>query len=183
MSDALSAVSFEAFLEAEQRSEARHELVGGLVYAHAGGTRRHDLATHLLYEALAPGARAAGCTAFIHRMLRTPGGNTYYPDLMITCSPSQSPLHEDDAALIIEVLSPSTASIDRREKAIAYAQLASLQLYVLVFPDNSRFEVARPKQGAVGSWEALGPGQMLFTPFGEITLDALYEQLDRPATT
>ena len=183
MSDALSAVSFEAFVEAEQLCEDRHELVGGLVYEHAGGTKRHDLATHLLYEALAPGARAAGCTAFIHRMLHTPSGNTYYPDLMVTCSPSQSPLHEDNAALIIEVLSPSTRSIDRREKAIAYAQLASLQLYVLVYPDYSRFEVARPKDGAVGSWEALGPGQMLFTPFGDITLDALYGELDHSAAT
>jgi len=44
MSEALSAVSFEAFLEAEQRSDVRHELVGGLVYARPDGTRRHDLA-------------------------------------------------------------------------------------------------------------------------------------------
>lgn len=181
MSDALGAVTFEDYLEAEQHSEVRHEFVGGLLYLHAGGTERHDLAAAQLLELVAPGARTAGCRAFMHRMLQTPDGNAYYPDVMVSCGRPPSLLFEGDAALIFEILSPSTRAIDRREKAIAYAQLPSLELYALVYPDQCRIEVARPRGGTIKSWEALGPEQVLFTPFGDLSLDAFYDTLERSA--
>lgn len=40
----------------------------------------------------------------------------------------------DEPRLVIEVLSPSTARIDRREKALNYREIASLQEFVLVDP-------------------------------------------------
>ncbi len=54
----LPLVTFEDFLAGEQLSERRHELVGGRVYVMAGGSERHDLMAGLVYEAVAPGARA-----------------------------------------------------------------------------------------------------------------------------
>ena len=62
MSEAIAFISFDSFVEEEQSSERRHELVGGRIYAMAGGSERHDLAAGLLYELLAPGARSAGCS-------------------------------------------------------------------------------------------------------------------------
>lgn len=43
VSEAIAFVSLTAFLDGEQPSERRHELVGGRVYAMSGGTERHDL--------------------------------------------------------------------------------------------------------------------------------------------
>ncbi len=84
MSEAIAFISFDSFVEEEQRSERRHELVGGRIYAMAGGPERHDLAVGLLYEFLAPGARLAGCRPFTsNRLVRTRAGNAYYPDVMV----------------------------------------------------------------------------------------------------
>jgi Uma2 family endonuclease len=45
--------------------------------------------------------------------------------------------------LIIEVLSPSTEQIDRREKALNYHQIATLEEYVLVAQDRPHVEFLR----------------------------------------
>lgn len=50
----------QAHVDGETRASQRHELIGGRLFAMAGGTERHDLAPGLVYEALAPGARRAG---------------------------------------------------------------------------------------------------------------------------
>ena len=184
MTEAIAVTSFEDFLDGEQRSERRHELVGGRVYAMAGGSERHDLAAGLLYELVAAGARASGCRPFTsNRLVRTSSGNTYYPDVMVVCGQAPHRLYETDPALIIEVLSPSTADVDRREKAVAYAEATSLRLLVLVDPDTRRLELARPANGAVNAWEVAGPGEVLATDFGDIDVDALYDSIDRTATT
>jgi len=82
--DELPTVTFDDFLRAESTALRRHELVGGRVYAMAGGTERHDLATGLVYEALAPGARTAGCRPFLgNRLVRTDD-----PDVLVVCGPA-----------------------------------------------------------------------------------------------
>lgn len=138
-------LSFEEFCEAEGRGDRRHELVGGRVYAMAGGSERHDLIAGLLYEAMARNARTAGCRAFLaNRLLRTMAGNAYYPDLMVVCGAAFHRLYEQDPTLVVDVLSRSTEDVDRREKAQAYATCTSLRQYVLVDPDHRRIEVASP---------------------------------------
>jgi Uma2 family endonuclease len=52
--------------------------------------------------------------------------------------------------LIIEVTSPSTAVIDRREKMLAYQKIASLREYVLISQDEIKVEIYRREQG--GRW-------------------------------
>jgi Putative restriction endonuclease len=80
VSEAIAVISFDLFVEEEQSSERRHELVGGRVYAMAGGSERHDRAAGLLYELLAPGPRSAGCRPFTsNRLVRTRGGTPTTP--------------------------------------------------------------------------------------------------------
>lgn len=184
MTEAIAVTSFEDFLQGEARSERRHDLVGGRVYAMAGGSERHDLAAGLLYELLAAGARTKGCRPFTsNRLVRTRSGNAYYPDVMVACGGAPHRLYETDPALLIEVLSPSTAAVDRREKAVAYAEATSLRLLVFVDPDARRMEVARPSNGAIDAWKVCGPGDVLATEFGDIDVDALYDVVDRTATS
>lgn len=117
VSEAISPLTFDDFCAREARGDRRHEFVGGRVYAKAGGSERHDLAAGLCFEALAPAARAAGCRPFTaNRLVRTASGAGYYPDVLIVCGRAAHRLYEDDAVLVIEVLSPSTMDIDRREK-------------------------------------------------------------------
>jgi Uma2 family endonuclease len=184
VSEVIATCSFEDFLDAEQLADRRHELVGGRVYAMAGGSERHDLVAGLIYELLAPGARSRGCRPFIsNRLVRTASGNTYYPDVLVACGSAPHRLYESSPVLIVEVLSHSTADLDRREKAVAYAGGGSLSLLLLVDPDARRIEAARPAMGQIGSWAAYGPGDVVATEFGDIDVDTLYDVVDRTATT
>ena len=68
----------------------------------------------------------------------------YYPDLSVCCD--RSDRHElflTRPCFIAEVLSPSTASIDRREKRASYATLESLREYLIVDQDRLRVELYR----------------------------------------
>ncbi|MDP9408302.1 MAG: Uma2 family endonuclease [Actinomycetota bacterium] len=178
----LPLVTFEDFLAGEQLSERRHELVGGRVYVMAGGSERHDLMAGLVYEAVAPGARAADCRPFTGNRLVRLGSAAYYPDVTVVCGPAGHRLHEVDLALVVEVLSPSTADTDRREKAAAYASAPGLRQYVLVDPDRPRIEVAVRVRGDL-RWQAFGPGGVVVTDFGVLDVDALYDAVERTATT
>ncbi|MFZ0498406.1 MAG: Uma2 family endonuclease [Steroidobacteraceae bacterium] len=54
-----------------------------------------------------------------------------------------------DPRLVVEVLSPSTAAIDRHEKRIAYRRIAALEEYVIVAQDAIEVTVFRREE----SWE------------------------------
>jgi Uma2 family endonuclease len=184
MAEAIAVSSFDGFLEAEHAAERRHELVGGRVYAMAGGSERHDIVAGLVYELLAAGARARGCRPFTaNRLVRTRSGNAYYPDVMVACGAAPHRFYETDPVLVVEVLSPSTADVDRREKAVAYAEATSLRLLVLVDPGTRRMELAWPMGGAIEAWDVRGPGDVVATEFGDIDVDAVYDIVDRTATT
>jgi len=184
VSEAIATCSFEDFLEAEQLADRRHELVGGRVYAMAGGSERHDLIAGLTYELVAPEARSRGCRPFIsNRLVRTMSGNAYYPDVFVACGGAPHRLYESSPVLVVEFLSRSTADLDRREKAVGYAASESLSLLLLVDPDARRIEAARPAAGKIGAWAAYGPGDVVATEFGDIDVDTLYDVIDRTATT
>jgi Uma2 family endonuclease len=184
VTEAIAFVSFEAYLEGEQGAQRRHELVGGRVYALAGGSERHDLAVGLIYEQRARGARSRGCRPFTsNRLVRTPSGNAYYPDVMVVCGPAPHRLYESEPALIVEVLSPSTADVDRREKAVAYAESTALRQLLLVEVSARRIEVARPVEGRIRDWTVHGPGGVVNTAFGDVDVDVLCDAVERTATT
>jgi Uma2 family endonuclease len=76
----------------------------------------------------------------------------YYPDIMVTCDrrddgPGDS-IRVQHPTLIVEVLSPSTRNIDRREKLQNYRQIETLQEYVLI--EQRRLEVTLYRRSA--SW-------------------------------
>lgn len=141
-------ISVADYLASEQHSEIRHEYLDGLVYAMAGASRAHGLIVNALAYALTPAARRKGCQLFTSDMkLRLEiGGKTlfYYPDLLLSCDPKDNDTYfSRTPCLLIEVLSESTARIDRREKLLAYQTLPSLEAYLLVEQDAKRVELYR----------------------------------------
>jgi Uma2 family endonuclease len=178
MSEAIATYSEAEYLAREERSDVRHELVGGRVYQMAGGTERHELAVAALVRRLHPGARAARCRTFANRQLRVPSGDHYYPDVMVACGKAANQLYEERPTLIVEVLSPSTAAEDRKGKLRAYTTCGSLERYVLVDPVFRRFEVF-----VHGGWHSFGSGEPVETGYGVIDVDEFYDELDAEATT
>lgn len=137
------AISVQEYLEGEQRSEIRHEYVGGQVFAMAGAGEKHNRISLNIAFHLRAAARGKDCGVFISDMkVRVAQGEAYYyPDVMATCDPNDSEsLYKRLPCLIVEVLSPSTDAIDRREKLIAYRSLPSLRYYLLVSQDFRQVE-------------------------------------------
>ncbi len=151
---------FEDYLQLEERSELRHELVGGRVILMTGGTRAHDQAAFYLAQRLSDAYDKAGCAVFPHNRKLVIDQNAYYPDAFVHCGPVGHDLYEVDAVVVVEVLSPSSALRDRREKAAAYVRLPSLRAYVVVDPDQPRIEVYQREDG-VWTWRVFGPGMTL----------------------
>ena len=154
----------QEYLEGEQRSEIRHEYVAGQVYAMAGAKLRHNAIVRNLAISLGQYNKQAVCEFFIADMkVRTRALDAfYYPDIVLRCGnplPGDS-LYLEDPCLVIEVLSESTANIDRREKLHAYQTLSSLREYILVDSDSRSIEVYRRR--SEGWWhELLSEGDRL----------------------
>lgn len=150
----------------------------------AGGTERHDLLAGHVFAHLY-GAAPAGCRVFSqNRLVRVADATGYYPDVMVVCTPAADAHWENDATVIVEVLSSSTEDTDRREKAIAYASLAGLQRYVLLDPRGiRRVEVARRAANGSWDWQAVGPGGIVDFGVSMVDLDTLYERFEASVTT
>jgi Uma2 family endonuclease len=133
-------------------SREKAELMGGQVYAMAGGTARHSAVAVNAVIAFGPLARLRGCQLFNSDLALQIGEFTaYFPDVMAVCdSEGDGPRSRTKPCLIIEVVSPSTQMIDEREKLLSYRLIPSLHDYLIVHPDE--LWVAHHHRGADAQW-------------------------------
>lgn len=145
MASATFPLSAAEYLDRERGSEVKHEYIDGELRAMAGASRLHNLIVLRLaaiFEALMAEKRVE---AYVNDMrVRIPDGPYYYPDAVVAPSP---PKMEDaaqdtllDPLVVVEVLSPSTETIDRGEKLDNYRLIPSLTDYLLVFQDRMRID-------------------------------------------
>jgi len=144
-------LSVEEYLAFEENSEQRHEYIDGVIYAMCGASRRHELVAGNLFAAIHGHLRGGPCKAHIANFklrLRIDQKDLfYYPDVMVACGPVAGTSHYlQDPKLVVEVLSPSTESIDRREKFLSYKQIATVEEYVLIAQDSAQIMVYRRAQ-------------------------------------
>jgi len=139
-------LSIEQYLQGELESDIRHEFYDGQVFAMAGAGEKHNIISGNLFAALRQKARGTDCRTFITDMkLFIPELNRfYYPDILLACDPEDNhEYYKQRPCLIVEVLSPSTENIDRREKLHSYQNIGSLQEYVLVSQEKMEVELYR----------------------------------------
>ena len=169
-------LSQQEYLETERASQVRHEYVAGEIFAMAGGSKAHNIISGNVFALLRSKLRDSGCQTFIADMkvrIATQA-SYYYPDVAITCAPddlaSDSPKdYIESPVLLVEVLSPTTEAIDRREKMLAYRHIASLREYVLIDQERRWVEVYRRNEAG---WSA-----DIFAPDDEITLESADMQI------
>lgn len=141
LSNSSNYVTVVEYLHDEELSDVKHEYLNGIVHAMAGGTLGHDAiglnVTSALKTRLRGGrCRPHGSDALVH-LSRQGDERYYYPDASATCGPFDPAGRAIEApVLIVEVLSPSTARLDRTEKKDAYLACESLRHYVLVEPER-----------------------------------------------
>ncbi len=143
------------YLEWEEKQPLRHEFVRGEVFAMVGEIDHHNTVAGNLYIALRHGLNGTPCRVFAAGVkLRVEEADAYfYPDLMVTCSAADSAQRrfKREPRLVIEVLSPSTASYDRGDKFADYRLLPSLAEYLLVDIRKRRCDLYR-KRADEGLW-------------------------------
>ena len=176
----LAYLSVEDYLHFEQQGEIRHEYVDGQIYAMAETTRRHNAISLNIAALFRAEVRGTPRRAYISGMkVRVEFGNAfYYPDVMVGCDAGDDhELYLKRPCLIVEVLSPSTENIDRREKLFAYRSLPSLREYVLVASDERKVEVFRRDEQDEWSLTTLEERDNLHLECinATISLDDIYE--------
>ncbi len=174
------------YLAIEARSEVRHEFIGGQMFAMAGASDAHNVIALNVAAILRAHLRGSGCHAYIADMKAKieQTEDFYYPDVMATCEKfAAKSVYKSQPFLIFEILSPSTASIDRREKLAAYRQIDNLREYVVIYQDKKRAELHR--KDSRGNWQSaiLGEQDELYleSPPNDpllITMNEIYEDVD-----
>lgn len=132
-------MNVEEYLELERSATVKHEYVGGEIHAMVGASRRHNRISGNIFRRLADMAEGGPCRVYISDMKLQIGEVFYYPDVMVACGEApENEYLEDEPCMVVEVTSPGTETVDRREKLANYQGISSLRAYVIVAQDQRR---------------------------------------------
>ena len=179
-----SVVTWEDYERTERKAEVRSEFVSGQVFAMASASWNHNRIAGAIFTDLSIQLKGKPCEAFISDLkLRIQLGKEefgYYPDVMVVCDKKdQQKVHVTNPEVVFEVLSKSTARIDRREKLLAYQGIPELEVYVLVEQQFAQVTVYR--RSDLWQGETLsGPDAILALPEieAQLPLTSIYERVD-----
>ena len=134
------------YLDMERKVVTKSEYLSGQIVAMSGASHAHNIITMNTANQLYNQSVDRDCLVYASDMrVRVHMPVSYfYPDITVVCG---EPRLEDDVfdtllnpTVVIEVLSPSTAAYDRREKFTRYQQIASLKEYLLIVQSRMHVE-------------------------------------------
>lgn len=141
--------SVEEYLELEENSTMAYEYVAGQIYAMSEASQAHEIIATNFRAAIHLHLRGRPCRVHSSErriLFRCRGDDiAYRPDVWVGCGETRNSggVIVGDPRLVIEILSPSTARIDRREKAVNYREIPSLEECVLVSQKASQVTIYR----------------------------------------
>lgn len=133
------------YLALEAASDTKHELIGGEIWGMAGAGIPHLVVCHNLHRALAAAIGTRPCLVLGSDLrVKVDANHYFYPDVTLKCGEldltAQKPPSLVNPDVVFEVLSESTASVDRHVKWSAYQGIASLTDYVMLATDTMQVE-------------------------------------------
>ncbi|MCG9126591.1 Uma2 family endonuclease [Candidatus Poribacteria bacterium] len=176
----------EEYISAERKATLKREYLSGERVAISGASLEQNLITMNTATSLYNQLINQRCMVFTSDMrVGIDSGDAYlYPDVSVVCD---RPRFEDDVLdtllnpiIVIEVLSPSTETYDRGEKAERYKKLDSLKEYVLISQDRHNVEHYTVEEGicSVKELNDLSDTLMLTSVEAELSLQQLYRFID-----
>jgi Uma2 family endonuclease len=158
----------DAFFAWAQGREGRFELVECRVVMMVGGSKTHALIASQLIRALWARIDVKKWVVLGSDLAVDVGPDSLrYPDAIVDSIGGQRALVATAPALIAEVLSPSSATLDLGDKAVEYLRLPSLGAYLILSQDE-----VKAWAYIKGSEERPGP-QMIVGPSASISVPAL----------
>jgi Uma2 family endonuclease len=176
-------LTVEEYLELEESAKFKHEYVGGEIHAMVGASYRHNRIAGNVFRRLSDAANGGSCRVYISDMkVALDGGDFYYPDVMVVCEPleGENPVFETKPCLVVEVISPSTETTDRREKLSAYQRVTSLGAYLIAAQDRRWLtHYIRDENGAWRRGDLTNEGRLPLPcpPETTLSLDEIYAGL------
>jgi Uma2 family endonuclease len=146
----------QEYLEMERASDEKHEYFDGQIYLMSGASLKHAKVAMNVAVGISIFLKEKNCTVLAETMRVTnKTRDAYmYPDLLIYCEKEELEDDHSDTLLnpsvILEILSPSTRSIDKGRKFLYYQEIASLKEYFMVDTLKQRVYVARKQPN--GKW-------------------------------
>jgi Uma2 family endonuclease len=149
-------ISREDYLQWERASDLKHEYFDGHIIAMSGASLKHNAIAMNLYSDIGTFLKGKNCSMLPADMRVTnPSQDAYmYPDASIVCN---EPALEDDKfdtltnpSVIFELLSPSTAGVDKGRKFFFYREIPSLKEYIMI--DSTRRYIIAARRQSDNSW-------------------------------
>ena len=162
----------------EGQPRGRYERVDGRIVAMAPERGAHLRVKGSVYRALVRAVAAAGvpCQALPDGATVETGENDYEPDALVNCGP---PMADDAVAapnpvVVVEVLSPGTASTDTGGKLADYFRIPSIAHYLIVHPTRRTVTHHRRTSGGIDTCIIVN-GLIVMDPPGiAITVEEIY---------
>lgn len=134
-------MTVDEFLSWAATQEGRWELFDGVPVAMAPERAIHGRVKYLVAKAVERAIERAGvpCQFLLDSVaVRIDKHRSYQPDVLVYCGP---PLPGDalevaNPIVVVEILSPSNAMKDLRDKLVGYFQVPSIVHYLIVDPDD-----------------------------------------------
>ena len=176
----MSRTEFRRWAAAQPRG--RYERVAGEVMAMAPERVAHVRVKARVWQALDQAIRAAGlpCEALADGITVEVGDDTdYEPDAVVNCG---EPIAGDEVAasnpvIIVEVLSPSTQSVDTGTKLTDYFKLPSVRHYLIIRADRRAVIHHRRRDDGGIETRLAAEGRIALDPPGiEIAVEDFYPQ-------
>jgi Uma2 family endonuclease len=174
-------MSVADYLAFEATSAIKHEFVGGEVHAMSGASKEHNLIALNIASLLRQKLRGGLCQVFMSDFkvcLEVARDDIfYYPDVVVSCHTSGIEKYFlRFPTLIVEVLSPSTEHIDRREKLMNYRTAQTLEEYVVVSQERREVTIFRRAQGWGGETHTAPEARVEFLSLKQaLSLAEIYE--------
>ncbi len=182
--------TLDEYFALEHAGDARFEYWDGDIFCMSGGSRAHGMISGNVHFSLALALRGGRCRAFTaDTSIWTPTLPPYrYPDASVACGELQfKHVKGVDAlvnpVLIVEVLSPSTATHDHEGKFAAYQSIKTFSEYLLVAQDEPRVThyARQPDDRWVREDKTALDASLTFASIGcTITMREIYEAIDFP---
>jgi Uma2 family endonuclease len=164
----------EEYAALEKADEARYEYWDGEIFCMSGAHPNHNRISVNVTSELRAQLKGRRCEAFGEsQRVKVPAAPPYrYPDASVVCGEA---IFEEilglealvNPVLIVEILSPTTESYDRKMKFDWYKSVPSLREYLLIAQD--RTEATHYVRRADGLWAA----DLTTEPDGIVTLPCI----------
>ncbi|MEO0561697.1 MAG: Uma2 family endonuclease, partial [Chloroflexota bacterium] len=156
--DTFTRMTEAEYLAFADEQDEKYEYVDGYVYAMSGGSVRHGIITVNISTRLNLALEDRDCSVTspdTRVQVVSASKITYrYPDVTVFCGPPDYVEGRTDTiqspTLVVEVLSPGTALVDRNQKLGEYTAIDSLMAYLLVSQD--KMNVDRYLRHEDGQW-------------------------------